>query len=84
MRSEEIEPESRASGLQHVVTIGGLDGSDSEEVVAPCGLCRQDLLELVRPQDDPVVIMAGVRGRVLRAKLKGLLPLAFYPALLKK
>lgn len=79
-----IEPESRASGLRHVITIGGPDGSDSEDVVTPCGFCRQDLLEFVRPQDDPVVIMAGVRGKVLRARLKDLLPLAFYPAVLKK
>jgi cytidine deaminase len=78
-----LEPESRASGLRHVITTGGVDGSNSEEICAPCGFCRQDLLEFVRPADDPVVIMAGVRGRVIRVKLKDLLPFAFYPALIK-
>jgi len=78
-----VEPESRANGLKHVVTIGGLEGADSEEIAAPCGFCRQNLLEIVRPADNPVVIMAGVRGRVIRVKLKDLLPFAFYPALLK-
>lgn len=79
-----VSPQSRLSGLQRVTTIGGFEESDSETIASPCGLCRQNLLEVVGPEDNPVVIMAGIRGKVIRAGLKDLLPFAFYPALLKR
>lgn len=79
-----ISKDARAAGMERITVIGGLEGSESTEPVTPCGSCRQKLLELLRPGDDPTVIMAGVRERVLRARLKDLLPMAFYPAALGK
>lgn len=74
---------SRATGLRRMTTCGALDGEDSEEPVAPCGMCRQDALEIIRPEDNPTVIMAGTRGQIVRMKLRDLLPLGFYPAVLQ-
>ena len=75
---------SRQLGVKRVTVAGGLQDSLSEEPVTSCGDCRQKILELVRAEDDPMIIMAGVRGRVLRAAVKSLLPLAFYPAAIKR
>lgn len=75
-----IRRKSRESGLIRVVTVGGPRGDERyKEPVVPCGICRQKLLELALPDQDPEVLMAGIRGRVLKATLRGLLPLAFDP-----
>lgn len=74
---------SRATGLRRMTTCGALEGEDSEEPVAPCGMCRQDALEIIRPEDEPVIIMAGTRGQIVRMKLRSLLPFGFYPAVLQ-
>lgn len=74
--------ENRAAGLEMIAVVGGPEDRLSEEIVTPCGHCRQRLLEVLRPDDDPVIVMSGTRGRVLRAALRDLLPFAFYPAIL--
>lgn len=74
--------ENRAAGLEMIAVVGGPEDSLSEEIVTPCGHCRQRLLEVLRPDDDPVIVMSGTRGRIMRAALRDLLPMAFYPAIL--
>lgn len=79
-----VPENARAAGMECITVVGGPEGSESTEPVTPCGSCRQKLLELLQPGDNPTVIMAGVHGQVLRAALKDLLPLAFYPAAVAK
>ena len=64
--------------------VGGKADQESEEPTAPCGDCRQKLLEHTRPGNDPMVIMAGTRGDIIRISLKTLLPFGFFPASLMK
>ena len=47
---------------------------DSKEPVAPCGICRQTLIEF---GEDVTVIMANTEGKVVVAKVTELLPKAF-------
>ncbi|MFA4814742.1 MAG: cytidine deaminase [Candidatus Gracilibacteria bacterium] len=75
---------SRPSGLKRVTVIGGLRGQDAEDIATSCGDCRQALLEVILPEDNPQIIMAGVHGAVIRANLRDLLPLGFFPASIKK
>ncbi len=52
--------------------------ADTPEPVAPCGLCRQVLVEF---NPDCLVLMANTAGLIQLANLKDLLPLAFrWPA----
>ena len=48
--------------------------SDDDEPCPPCGACRQVLLDYA---PDIEVVMVGNSGKVIRKKLKELLPLAF-------
>jgi cytidine deaminase len=54
----------------HLAVIG-----DTEEPLAPCGACRQVMLELGGP--ELIVIQANLRGAVTRHKMAELLPGAF-------
>lgn len=78
-------PEGLKSGIKTVTYVGG-PGNDPDysEPTICCGQCRQMLLEVVRTEDDPTVIAAGVRGDVMKVKLKALMPLPFYPAAIAK
>ena len=49
---------------------------DVSPLVAPCGLCRQALVEFGRDLDIVLVNLAGERARV---SLADILPRAFYP-----
>lgn len=79
-----ILPASRDAGLKRITVVGSPAGQETENPVPPCGLCRQKLVEFLRRIDDPEVIMAGVRGRVIKANLRDLLPLGFFPEILQK
>lgn len=79
-----IPKTSRLSGLKRATVAGGPRDQDSEEIVTSCGDCRQAMLEILRSEDDPQIIMAGIRGKVIRASLRELLPLGFFPACVVK
>lgn len=59
---------------------------DSNHPVAPCGMCRQSLVEFETRMDHPIrIIMSGMEGRVLIVENAiSLLPLAFLKSELKK
>lgn len=55
---------------------------DTEDPIAPCGVCRQVLVELCKP--DMPVIMGNVRGDWKVSTVAELLPGAFTPSSLHK
>ncbi len=61
-----------ADRLTRIVVI-----ADTERPIAPCGACRQVMLELMGPEGQ--VIMANLRGDRLERKIGDLLPEAFAP-----
>ncbi|MGL5831060.1 MAG: cytidine deaminase [Candidatus Altimarinota bacterium] len=75
---------SREQGLKSIIVVGGPHQTDSEEIVTPCGACRQKLLEFIRVEDNPSVIMGGIRGRIIKVNLRDLLPFGFSPESIKK
>jgi len=75
-----VDAESRLSGLKRVVIVGAPEGEENFcEPTAPCGACRQKLLELSYGVPDVEVVMASIRGRVIVVTLNDLLPFAFFP-----
>ncbi|WP_055107427.1 cytidine deaminase [Paenibacillus ihumii] len=55
---------------------------DTEGPIAPCGVCRQVMLELCSP--DMPVILGSMQGAVRETTVAELLPYAFGPADLQK
>ena len=53
---------------------------DTKEPIAPCGICRQSLIEY---GEDILVIMANVKGEAMTASVTDLLPRAFTARCLK-
>lgn len=77
--------EGRIAGIKTVTVVGGPESQpDFSEPVLCCGACRQMLLEIIGESDDPLIIAAGIKGDVLKVKLKDLVPLPFYPGSIAK
>jgi len=68
---------SQPGEFQAIAVIGDTDGP-----IAPCGVCRQVMVELCRP--DMPVIMGNLQGQWTISTAAGLLPGAFTPAALQK
>jgi cytidine deaminase len=64
--------------LKLAITAGSKD-FPSDHPIAPCGACRQSMLEYELNQNEPiVVIMRGIEGKVYRiVGVQSLLPLFF-------
>jgi len=70
--------DGRSAGeFRAIAVIGDTDGP-----IAPCGICRQVMVELCAP--DTPVIMGNLRGAWSIATVADLLPGAFTPASLNK
>ncbi|OBR63088.1 cytidine deaminase [Paenibacillus oryzae] len=67
----------QAGSFQAIAVIGDTDGP-----IAPCGVCRQVLVELCGP--DMPVIMSNLQGNWKLTSVAELLPGAFTPASLVK
>ena len=80
----QMPAKSRVTGIKRITMVGGPREGYYDDAVTPCNPCRQQLLEFVRPEDNPLIIMAGTRGKVLRVYLKNELPQGFYPACASK
>lgn len=65
--------------LSIAITAGSLDFA-SDHPIAPCGACRQTMLEYELNQDAPIaVIMRGRSGKIYRCEgIKQLLPIFFH------
>jgi cytidine deaminase len=60
----------RRGDFTHLAVVG-----DTEEPLAPCGACRQVMMELGGPQ--LIVVQANLRGAVSQVTMAALLPGAF-------
>ena len=71
-----VHPNARIAAL---AIVAGKKGSTQGRAVAPCGICRQSLLEYERVQDSPITIYcASLSGEVIRVNgISSLLPLSF-------
>ncbi|MDD7736414.1 MAG: cytidine deaminase [Bacillales bacterium] len=56
--------------------------ADSNDLPYPCGACRQVLSELFPLEGE--IIIANLKGKVLKTNIKELLPYTFEPANLEK
>ncbi|WP_207654117.1 cytidine deaminase [Pseudobutyrivibrio ruminis] len=62
-----------------IAIVGGFDSTEKLPFCAPCGVCRQVLMEFVDPATFDVVLGTNVPGEQKVFKLQELLPLGFGP-----
>ncbi len=64
--------------IQSIAIVAGKD-LNNENAIAPCGICRQTLLEYENRQDKPIEIyFMGTQGKVIYVdSVKRLLPFSF-------
>ena len=61
-----------------IAIVGGLEGTDGNDTCAPCGICRQVMMEFCNPETFKVILANGTEVP-LEYSLKELLPLGFGP-----
>ena len=59
-----------------IAIVGGADGADTDELCAPCGVCRQVMMEFCNPETFSI-FLAKSETDIIEYKLKDLLPLGF-------
>ncbi len=65
--------------FEKIAVVGGMEGTDGNAPCAPCGVCRQVMMEFCNPENFKIVLANG-EDRQLEFTLKELLPLGFGPA----
>ena len=64
--------------FERIAIVGGMENSDANETCAPCGVCRQVMMEFCNPETFKIFLASG-ENEVLEYTLKDLLPLGFGP-----
>ena len=69
--------------FDRIAVIGGLEGTDENSPCAPCGVCRQVMMEFCDPETFKIILANGPDAQ-LEMTLKELLPLGFGPSNIEK
>lgn len=64
--------------FEKIAVVGGAEGTDADQTCAPCGVCRQVMMEFCNPETFQI-ILATSREQYEIFTLKELLPLGFGP-----
>lgn len=68
--------------FDRIAVVGAPDGQEADILTAPCGVCRQVMMEFCDPETF-MVIMPDGKGGALEVLLKDLVPYGFGPDNLK-
>ena len=66
-----------------IAIVGGMEGTNGNDTCAPCGVCRQVMMEFCNPETFKVILANGIEAP-LEYSLKEMLPLGFGPSNLCK
>lgn len=66
-----------------IAVVGGMEGTDGNTLCAPCGVCRQVMMEFCNPKTFKIVLANG-EDKQVEYTLEELLPLGFGPDNLDK
>ena len=64
--------------FEKIAVAGGPKGREVDKLCAPCGVCRQVMMEFCDPETFQIILADG-KGGCLQHSLKELLPLGFGP-----
>ena len=68
--------------FEKIAVVGGPDGTEGDELCAPCGVCRQVMMEFCNPETFKIILANG-KGKYLEMTLKEMMPYGFGPDNLK-
>ena len=61
-----------------IAIVGGMEGTDADELCAPCGVCRQVMMEFCDP-DSFQIVLANGKDKHIQVSLKEMVPYGFSP-----
>ena len=64
--------------FDRIAIVGGTENSDADQPCAPCGVCRQVMMEFCNPETFKIILANG-KDEPLEYVLKDLFPLGFGP-----
>ncbi|MBQ6855655.1 MAG: cytidine deaminase [Lachnospiraceae bacterium] len=64
--------------FEKIAVVGGAEGTDADELCAPCGVCRQVMMEFCDPKTFKIILANG-KGQYLERTLEEILPFGFGP-----
>ena len=64
--------------FEKIAVVGGAEGTDADELCAPCGVCRQVMMEFCDPKTFKIILANG-KGKYLERTLEEILPFGFGP-----
>lgn len=64
--------------FEKIAIVGGAEGTDGDEMCAPCGVCRQVMMEFCNPEEFQIVLADG-KDKYVEFTLKEMLPYGFGP-----
>lgn len=65
--------------FEKIAVVGALEGKEPDALCAPCGVCRQVMMEFCDPEAFKIV-MADGENSCIEVLLKDLMPYAFSPS----
>lgn len=68
--------------FEKIAVVGGLESTDKLDICAPCGVCRQVMMEFCNPKEFKI-ILCDSNNDFLEYSLEEFLPKGFGPASLK-
>ncbi|MBR6616176.1 MAG: cytidine deaminase, partial [Lachnospiraceae bacterium] len=64
--------------FEKIAIVGGAEGTEADELCAPCGVCRQVMREFCDPKTFKIILANGI-GSHLELTLEELFPYGFGP-----
>lgn len=64
--------------FEKIAVVGAIDDDKVDNLCAPCGVCRQVMMEFCDPETF-VIVMANGKDQIVEILLKDLLPYGFGP-----
>lgn len=68
--------------FEKIAIVGGAEGSEADELCAPCGVCRQVMMEFCDPDGFKIVLVNG-KDECVELSLREIFPYGFGPENLK-
>ena len=64
--------------FERIAIVGGPEGSPADALCAPCGICRQVMMEFCNPETFQIILADG-KNKCIQLSLKEMLPYGFGP-----
>lgn len=64
--------------FEKIAIVGGIEGTEADELCAPCGVCRQVMMEFCDPESFQIILANG-KDKHIQVSLKEMVPYGSSP-----